>query len=305
MGGEDDLASNKLFSNLFLSIGAMKAGTTWLYAVLSRHPSLHFAMEKEIHYFYHRYVDPSQLSEARRLTEARNRYLPRFDPSTANIDAVRHNLHWIANYLDRPVDDFWYRNLFQMRDKEVYACDFSNLHAHLPAAAWPRVAAQANRLRVLYTMRDPVKRLWSHTKFHLQITGQIEKLAYWTAEEFQGFVRQPHIWKNAEYGEVLRNLRRGLPEDCRKVIFYEDLHADQRGMLSQIETFLEIEPFHYPQALLDRRFTESVKHPMPEFFADLFANDVSRICREVEQEGFELPHSWFSGDKTEPDQSID
>ena len=78
----------KAYPNLFLSIGAMKAGTTWLYAVLARHPALHFAMEKEIHYFYHRYVSPAQLTESYRLREARNRYLPRFDPEKANIDAV-------------------------------------------------------------------------------------------------------------------------------------------------------------------------------------------------------------------------
>jgi hypothetical protein len=51
-----------LFGNLFLSIGAMKAGTTWLYAVLERHPALHFTPEKELHYFYHRYVNDRHLS---------------------------------------------------------------------------------------------------------------------------------------------------------------------------------------------------------------------------------------------------
>ena len=80
------------FENLFLSIGAMKAGTTWLYAVLERHPELHFAMEKEIHYFYHRFVNAQQLSEQRRLKEAHARYIPRFDPETSHVDAVRQNL---------------------------------------------------------------------------------------------------------------------------------------------------------------------------------------------------------------------
>ena len=107
-----DMQTPKYFDKLFLSIGAMKAGTTWLYAVLDRHPELHFAMEKEIHYFYHRYVNPNQLSEAYRLREAKNRYLFRFDPEKANIDAIRANLHWVAQYLSRPVDDYWYRNLF-------------------------------------------------------------------------------------------------------------------------------------------------------------------------------------------------
>ncbi|MFT6676853.1 MAG: hypothetical protein ACJAVM_003059 [Sulfitobacter sp.] len=282
----------KIFSNLFLSAGAMKAGTTWLYAVLSQHPALHFAMEKEIHYFYHRYVDHTQLSEARRLREARNRYLLRFAPETANIDAVRANLHWVAGYLSRPVDDFWYRNLFHLRDHEVYACDFSNLQALLPSQAWPQIADKCDRLRVLYTLRDPVKRLWSHTKFHLQVTGQIEKLQTWQAADYDAFVRQPHIWENAEYGRVLRRLKRGLPPEMRMTIFYEDLHKDQRAMLGRIEKFLGIEPFHFPQSVLEKRFTESVKHPMPAFFPTLFADDLRRICDEVQAEGYEIPESW-------------
>lgn len=286
------MSEPKLFSNLFLSVGAMKAGTTWLYSVLSRHPALHFAMEKEIHYFYHRFVNPTQLSEAYRLREARNRYLMRFDPDNANIDAVQANLRWVSAYLSRPVDDYWYRNLFQMRDHQTYACDFSNLHAQLPQDAWPQIASKCARLKVLFTMRDPVKRLWSHTKFHLQLTGHLDLLNSWGPEQFNEFVRRPHIWVNAEYGNILRNLRLGLREDMLQVIFYEELHRDQRGTLRGIEEFLELPHFDYPQAVLDRRLTESVKHEMPDFFPDLIADDVARICKEIEAEGYAIPNSW-------------
>ena len=282
----------KAYPNLFLSIGAMKAGTTWLYAVLARHPALHFAMEKEIHYFYHRYVSPAQLTESYRLREARNRYLPRFDPEKANIDAVRENLHWISSYLSRPVDDHWYRNLFPLRDHQKYACDFSNLNALLPPAAWPQIAQKVQAFRVMYTMRDPLARLWSHTKFHLQVSGQIERLDEWGPDDFNTFVRAPHIWQNAEYGQVLRNLRKGLAREMRMVMFYEDLHADQRGMLRQIEEFLDIAPFEYPEGLLQRRITEGPKHSMPPFFAELFQRDIARICDEVRAEGFTLPDAW-------------
>jgi len=282
----------KIFGNLFLSIGAMKAGTTWLYAVLERHPALHFTPEKEIHYFYHRYVNNRHLSEQRRLQSARNRYLFKFDPDKANIDRIRGNLHWVANYINRPVDDFWYRNLFDMRAPEIWACDFSNLHAHLPADAWPKVAENCDKLRVLYTMRHPLKRLWSHTKFHLQMTNGLHHLDEWEPEDFETFVRLPHIWDNAEYGEVLRRMKAGLPEDSRKAIFYEDLHGDQRGTLRGIEEFLDLPAFNYPQPLLDRRFTESVSREMPAFFPELFAEDIERIKSEVEAEGYTLPEKW-------------
>lgn len=284
--------SHKIFGNLFLSIGAMKAGTTWLYAVLEHHPALHFTPEKEIHYFYHRYVNNRHLSEQRRLSSAKDRYLFRFDPEKTNIDRIRGNLHWVAQYLQRPVDDFWYRNLFDLRDHETWACDFSNLHAHVPAQAWPTVSDSSDKLRVLYTMRDPIKRLWSHTKFHLQMTNGLQNLQEWGPEDFDKFVRLPHIWENAEYGQVLKRMKEGLREEERKVIFYEDLHADQRGTLRGIEEFLDLPAFNYPQSILERRFTESVSHPMPDFFPELFAKDVERIRAEIQAEGFELPAKW-------------
>lgn len=281
-----------LFDNLFLSVGAMKAGTTWLYAMLNRHPELHFTREKEIHYFHHAYVDRNSLSEKRRLREAKTRYIFNFDPETANPEAIRRNLSWVSAYLDSPVDDFWYRNLFQLRGKERYACDFSNLNAHLPAEAWPQIAAKCTKLRVLYTMRDPVKRLWSHTKFHLQFSGELDKLGSWGPKDYKRFIHQPHIWANAEYGAVLRNLKAGLPEGCLKVIFYEDIHADQATALKGIEDFLGVANHPYPPALLARRFTESVKHEMPDFFPGLIADDVARIRKEIETEGFAIPATW-------------
>ncbi|QFT94708.1 Sulfotransferase domain protein [Roseovarius sp. THAF9] len=284
--------NEKIFGKLFLSIGAMKAGTTWLFAVLERNPALHFTLEKEIHYFYHKYVNGRHLSERRRLQTAKDRYLFRFDPERANIDRIRGNLHWVANYLQRPVDDFWYRNLFDLRDTQEWACDFSNLHSFVPAKAWPQIADSCEQLRVLYTMRHPVKRLWSHTKFHLQMTGGLHHLEEWGPREFENFVRTPHIWNNAEYGAVLRRMREGLKPDQRKVIFYEDLHADQRGTLASIEDFLGITHFNYPQPLLERRFTESVNHSMPDYFPGLFADDIDRIKREIEAEGFKLPANW-------------
>ena len=172
------MSDRPLFDGLFLGVGAMKAGTTWLYAVLDRHPELFFTFEKEIHYFHHAYLGSDVLREQRRLENARNRYTV-FNPSVARAAAARNRLRWTANYLDGPVDDIWYRNLFVYRNAEQYCCDFSNLYALLDETAWRRVVGIADRLRVLYTLRDPVKRLWSHIKFHLQITGELARLDDW------------------------------------------------------------------------------------------------------------------------------
>jgi hypothetical protein len=87
-------------------------------------------------------------------------------------------------------------------------------------------------------------------------------------------------------------MKAGLSEEERLVLFYEDLHADQRGTLARIEDFLGIAHFNYPQAVLEQRPTEGAKRPMPEFFPGLFAQDLTRIRAEIEAEGFNLPESW-------------
>ena len=280
-----------VFGHMFLSAGAMKAGTTWLYAVLERHPALCFSYEKEIHYFHYKYVDRGILSEQRRLDNAKNRYL-NITPERNFIGRVRNNLHWVANYLDSPVDDFWYRNLFILRRNELYDCDFSNLYAMLPEQAWRDIERDCEQLRVLYTLRDPIKRLWSHVKFHLQVTGEAHKLSEWGPKEFNNFARRPFIWKNAEYGACLRNMKTALSDEAFKVIFFEDMHADKRGTLAEIEDFLGIPHHDYPQNLLDSRVNESISHPMPDFFPGLFAADVERIVGELEAEGLTVPEKW-------------
>lgn len=289
MGATDRPA---LFGDLFLSAGAMKAGTTWLFSVLEQHPDLHFTPEKELHYFYHRYVDSRQLSDRNRLRLAQERYLERFDPERANPDRVRLNLHWVAAYLSRPVDDLWYRCLFTRPRGETWACDFSNLYAHLPAEAWPRIRADCDRLRVIYTLRDPVKRLWSHVKFHLQVTGQLDQLGQWSPAQLNRFLRQDFIWSNAEYGAALRRMRAGLPEDCLMPLFYEEMRAEPRACLRRIEEFLGLAPMDYPEALIARQVNASVALPMPGFFRDLVAEDVTRIAAELRAEGLTLPDSW-------------
>jgi len=45
-----------MINNLFLSVGAMKAGTTWLYKQLQYHPEIYFTPEKEIHYFANKHL---------------------------------------------------------------------------------------------------------------------------------------------------------------------------------------------------------------------------------------------------------
>jgi hypothetical protein len=286
------MSAPPLFGNLFISAGAMKAGTTWLYTVLSRHRNLLFTPEKEIHYFYAKYVDRGILKDERRLDNALSRYIGRVDPKTADIDRVRYDLHWVVAYLGQPLDDYWYRNLFFFERRHFYGCDFSNLYALLPTEAWPQISENCNKLRTLYTLRHPAKRLWSHVKFHLQVTNKLDLLTTWERKDFEQFARQSFIWDNAEYGQALDRMMGGLKGDQLKVIFFEDMHDAPGETLAEIERWLEIPAHKYSDQVLNQRVNESSPQPMPDFFPDLFAKDFERIGAEVEGHGLTVPASW-------------
>ncbi len=285
------MSDTPVFDHLFLGAGAMKAGTTWLYNVMARHPELHFTYEKEIHYFYHTFSGDQVLSEARRLENAKSKYL-RFDPQNVQTARLRQRIRWAANYLDSPVDDLWFKNLFAFRGRQKYCCEFSNLNALLDTPSWRRASQTARHFRVLYTMRHPIKRLWSHVKFHLQVTGELNKLDDWKPKDYRDFAKRPFIWNNAEYGRAVRAMQGGLAPEMRMFLFFEELHADQRGTLFKIEDFLGVGHFDYPQALLDQRVNESVSRKMPAFFPDLFERDIRRIAGELKDAGLTIPESW-------------
>ena len=294
--------SDTLIDRLFLGAGAMKAGTTWLYAVLSRHPEIHFSYEKEVHYFYARAVRSDVLSDRARLRNVEQKYL-RFDPERTNPAALRARFRWIANYLDNPVDDHWYRMLCTALPDGAWAADFSNLYALLPSSEWRRIRSKVGELRVIYTLRDPVERLWSHAKFHLRITGQADAIAQWPPERMEAFVRQPFIWENAEYGAALRRMRDALPEDALRVIVHEALHGDERAGLAEIEAFLGIAHQDYPEDLRSRRVNPTSAEPVPPAFRARVQRDVDRILAELRSEGIALPPGW-GAPGTSPEQEV-
>lgn len=287
-----------VFGDLFLSAGAMKAGTTWLYRLLALHPEMHVTPEKELHYFHHRHVDNTQLDDAWRRQAVIGRVLPRLEPQKPEIDIdhVRATVDWAARYLGDAVDDRWFAGLFP--PIPGYRCDFSNLHAHLPSRAWKQIAGQCDRLRVLYILREPVARAWSHVKFHLKYTGRLDRLDDWTDRELRAFARQRMIRDNGDYARVLRNMQAGLEPGQLKVMIYEDIHADPRAALAEIEGFLGIARFDYPDHLLTRKVNVSPDKPMPARFADLLARDTAKVLAGLERAGIALPESWKTESKS-------
>ena len=128
--------------NMFLSVGAMKAGTTFLFNVMKQHPDVFFTPEKEVHYYAHIYgldrflslplannmARQSTINDPQNFTNPmcgeilttnfrRNRLASIFRGRFSKLndpDKLRENVLWYADrYLTDPVDERWLNRIFE------------------------------------------------------------------------------------------------------------------------------------------------------------------------------------------------
>jgi Sulfotransferase family len=279
---------------LFLGVGAMKAGTTWLYSVLDRHPDIYFSDEKEVHYFAHVHGILEALTLANRLGQFRQ-FCSVVREEKYNARWMRRRLNWYSRWLNEPVDDRWYADLFADKRDEKYVADFSNLTALLGDEGWQHVHRVAGEVRVLYIMRKPLDRLWSHVRFHAQFVGKASELPNWGVAEYEDFARKKHIWQNAEYGHIVATLKRNFNDEELMIAFFEDIHADPAAFLRNLEKFLGVPPSIYPELRLTEKINRSPEVEMPEIFPQIFTGDFDRICEELVDIGVVVPDTWAPG----------
>jgi hypothetical protein len=280
-----------MLEKLFLSVGAMKAGTTWLNHQLADHPEILFSPEKEIHYF----AAPDGETHPMRLEDRVRRFkrvVGNVNPENYNR-RVRFNMVWYARrYLAPKVNQAWYEALFSHRQPGQWCADFSNLYCLLDADGWQRVRETAEEVRALYTLRHPLKRMWSHVVFHHEFAGVAVDLSGWSVADFERFFSQGQEGAHGDYAANLARLRANLAEEELKVLFFESIRTEPQAVLNGVEQFLGIAKRTYARGRLERQVNPSKPQPMPRAFIDYAAPIHKAQARELTAMGLKVPAAW-------------
>jgi hypothetical protein len=257
-----------MIENLLLSVGAMKAGTTWLFRQLQAHPQIHALPVKELHYFALADGAPHavlHLGEPMRVRRAAAFLAKRSRPFIeAHFDELRW---WLRFAAPGAVDAPWYDALFADAPAGAWCADFSNLYATLSAARWADVRRSCSRLRVVYTLRDPVARAWSQYKFVMSGTGRgAQTLADFG--EFRRVVDDRAFWAHAGYAAAIARMRQALRAEELLILFFEDLRREPATMLGRICSFLGVPPLATDPARLAQGVNASADLAMPAAWRD-------------------------------------
>lgn len=152
-----------------ICVGATKAGTSWLYEHLAGHPDCHLRRVKELHYF-----DAPESGLSRMQHRSNTAEIARLTARVALMEAGQgaHQRRRIADMqacntllAEGACDLAAYRNyLTEGISTQRVVADITPSYALLPVAGLRRIAAAAADVRILYLLRDPVARLWSHVR---------------------------------------------------------------------------------------------------------------------------------------------
>lgn len=265
-----------MIKNLFLSVGAMKAGTTWVYDKLQHNPNIHFSNEKEIYYFSHIDGVANSLSSEKRVRRAKRAIRKSsidFKNKDINIHEHMETLDWYLNYSSYEINDKWYESLFleeKTNNNDVFCSDFSNLNCFLSDEGWKHVRSTCENLKVIYILRNPIERLWSHYKFHLQFINHNEmKFPEKNIELFKKIISKPWFSRNSYYSKNIQSMNKNLKKEEFKIFYLDDISEKPNEMLKEIEDFIGVTNYDYSSLELKSRKNTSIKKDIPEDWISL------------------------------------
>jgi len=222
----------------FLGIGAQKAGTTWLYAMLARHGEIDFPGPRE-HAFWDTARHPNITAPGPKEHHFWNT-LSACDPAA------------IAGYMSRFDDP----NRFQGELTPAYA-----LLSRERIAAIREVAP---RIRLIFLIRNPIERAWSSALMALTRAEMMRDEAsdQWFIDHFHS----AGSLARGDYAATLRAWRSVFPSEQLHIELYDSIVHEPRALLSRVAQHIGVNPAPFealPDDIIREKVFSGPGNPLP------------------------------------------
>lgn len=222
-----------------ICVGAMKAATSWVYAHLGEMPQVAVSPLKEVQFFNARFPD-NAIYDADLLAMKRLAF------------HIGQSGDPVANLNDRPAFQASVDRVQMIYDDNAYFGHFAGLvnsDTHLLADFTPAYSAMGQdgfefmrqlcvsqniSPKILFILRDPVDRLWSHLRFLQQLDRKFDPQRDWEKR-----LNDPATLARCDYKRTIEALERTFPEQDILLLFYETLF--EHGF-SDLCSWLDLSP---------------------------------------------------------------
>lgn len=274
-----------------VGIGAAKCGTSWLHAYLGGLEEVAASPIKELHFFNAKFARNAML----RPDETAMKRLAFHIVQQGDVcGRLRDNPLFQAS-VDRAAmiydDDAYFAHFARLCGPRTRLfCDVTPGYALIGREGFAFLrsfcASQDVALKILYVMRDPVERLWSHVRYLNHLDSRREVARTW-----RDLIDDPAFMARSAYRETVEALDAVFAPDELVYAFYEDLFT-QDG-ISDLCASVGL-----PAAPADfsvRHNETSVKVDLPQAARAAFATALAgeyAFCRS--RFGHRVPAAWAS-----------
>lgn len=219
----------------FLCIGAQKAGTSWLFAQLSRHPGIWMPPVKELHFFDHVFIEPNRKWTTSHIQHGVQGPLKWHLNNASPIDWSY--VHYLTGMAASDLfSESWYRRCFDRPIAADKVCgDITPEYSCLPEEGIDYVKALLPGVRIIYIVRDPVGRAMSQLRMAIERRGITpdESTLLAMCDEWD-------IDNRGDYRTYIPRWRRHFEDRDLLILPYGDIKTDPAGFMKAVEKHLKI-----------------------------------------------------------------
>jgi len=190
----------------FVGIGAMRSGTTWFSKNLAKHPEIAMAKKKELH-FFDQQIAHRRIPFLQQEQEAKLRYCKNF---------VK------ASFLNKVKGEF------------------TPAYAILPVERISLINKWMPNLKLIYSMRDPVMRAWSHARKDYEIYNG-KPIEQASTDELIKYFQVSAVAQRGNYAQCLENWFRFYPQEVFFITFMDDITSRPLELLKDVCKFLGVD----------------------------------------------------------------
>lgn len=225
----------------FICIGAQKAGTSWLFHNLNKHPDIKLPYLKELHFFDEIHLKVKRGFFSRLFNKHwmnawwRYNLLHGFYHSLIELNIKK--FFWFMIFFFYPRNFYWYRLLFPGLKNKITG-EFTPDYSIIDKGLIQQIKENIPDVKIILLLRDPVETNWSHTRRFLLRRLNIKSLDEAPKAKIIDFIQEPNPL--GDYPVIMQNWLSIFPKNQVFMGFYDDIVHNPNKLLSNISAFLNI-----------------------------------------------------------------
>ena len=275
----------------FLSIGAKRAGTSWLCFNLRKHPQTSLPPIKEIRYLNDSVYWPNILKLlTNRTSSLQIRRILRRQLLNPKAWRKHRELKVYLRFLFMPRNDRCYQSMFPRGPAQI-AGDVTPGYDLLKSGRVARVKALLPAAKIVYLVRNPIDRVWSDAAETLtrRTRRPFEKVPQ---VELMRFLESEAVHRRSDYVSTLERWGRFYDESKIFVGFYDHLAENPADFFRSVLRFLGLDD---SDRVLPKRVARKVN---PRDYQEI-PDDIARVLAKRHASQIEAMHLRFASRYTE------